>query len=118
MAVINKIQFKRGVKAVLEVKLAGDNKPSAGEPIFETDTNKLKIGDGIKDYKDLPYVSGSDYGEQIFFGTHYEFPITGEEDKLYVAKDEHKNYIWTGSKYEIIETDIKEIDCGNAATEF
>ena len=45
MAVINKIQFKRGVKATLEAKLVGVNKPAAGEPIFETDTNKLKIGD-------------------------------------------------------------------------
>lgn len=28
----------------------------AGEPLFEIDTNELKIGDGIHRYKDLPYV--------------------------------------------------------------
>lgn len=27
-----------------------------GEPAFELDTNKLKIGDGVKAYNDLPYI--------------------------------------------------------------
>jgi len=30
-----------------------------GEPGFEKDTNKLKIGDGVKDWKTLPYYNGS-----------------------------------------------------------
>ena len=30
----------------------------AGEPGFETDTGKLKIGDGIRNWADLPYTSG------------------------------------------------------------
>lgn len=30
-----------------------------GEPCFETDTNKLKIGNGTTAYNDLPYISGS-----------------------------------------------------------
>ena len=38
--------------------LVGDNKPTVAEPIYELDTGKLKIGDGIHDYKDLPYLSG------------------------------------------------------------
>ena len=30
-----------------------------GEPGFEKDTNKLKIGDGEKDWKTLPYFGGN-----------------------------------------------------------
>lgn len=56
--VIQKIQFKRGLKVNLENLLVGDNKPTVAEPIYELDTGKLKLGDGIHDYKDLPYLSG------------------------------------------------------------
>lgn len=31
---------------------------SLGEPGFEKDTNKLKIGDGVNDWVHLPYFSG------------------------------------------------------------
>ena len=31
----------------------------SGEPGFETDTGRLKIGDGINDWDTLSYVSGS-----------------------------------------------------------
>lgn len=57
---IKTIQFKRGLKTVLETKLteAVLGIPLAGEPIFETDTGKLKIGDGIRPYAELPYISG------------------------------------------------------------
>ncbi len=34
----------------------------AGEPGYETNTNKLKIGDGITPWNLLPYVSGSGGG--------------------------------------------------------
>nr|DAP90275.1 MAG TPA: hyaluronidase [Herelleviridae sp.] len=33
--------------------------PSAGEPCFETDTGRLKIGDGITAYNSLPYQGGT-----------------------------------------------------------
>lgn len=35
-----------------------------GEPGFEKDTNKLKIGDGVKAWQSLPYYSGA-YEVQI-----------------------------------------------------
>ena len=43
---IKNIQFKRGKKAVLEAKLVEGvlGVPTSGEPIYETDTKKLKIG--------------------------------------------------------------------------
>lgn len=58
---IKTIQFKRGLKTSLEAKLTAEvlGIPLAGEPIFEMDTGKLKIGDGIHNYKDLPYLQGS-----------------------------------------------------------
>lgn len=34
----------------------------AGEPGFEIDTNKLKIGDGVTKWNLLPYISGSGQG--------------------------------------------------------
>lgn len=30
-----------------------------GEPGFEKDTNRLKIGDGVRDWNNLPYFGGS-----------------------------------------------------------
>lgn len=30
-----------------------------GEPVFERDTHKLKIGDGFTSYRDLPYLGGT-----------------------------------------------------------
>lgn len=53
---VQKMLFKRGNKDILELRLVDTNKPLEGEPIFELDTGKLKIGDGVNNYKDLPYV--------------------------------------------------------------
>jgi len=55
---IEVIQIKRGNRSALITFLSGDNKPKEGEPIFEMDTKKLKIGDGIHNYEDLDYVAG------------------------------------------------------------
>ena len=57
---IRVIQFKRGIKAILESRLVSNDLgvPESGEPIFETDTGQLKIGDGITPYKDLSYITG------------------------------------------------------------
>jgi hypothetical protein len=59
---IKEIQFKRGKKSVLEEKLVADilGVPKAGEPIYETDTGKLKLGDGETAYKDLSYFGDAD----------------------------------------------------------
>ena len=46
------LQFKRGTKSVLDVYGVT---PAIGEPIWEKDTNRLKIGDGEHLYVDLPY---------------------------------------------------------------
>ena len=117
--VIKSIQFKRGTKIRLEAVLVGDNKPLQGEPIYESDTGKFKIGDGVHGYAELPYIgNGSAPMNQIFFGTHYEFPAIGEEDKLYVAKDEHNSYIWENNKYIILSVNQHEIDAGGADAQY
>ena len=71
--IITSIQFKRGLKEALETVLVGANKPLKGEPIWESDTNKLKIGNGIDNYADLPYISGGSEEESplILKGYYY-----------------------------------------------
>ena len=62
---IKDIQFKRGTKAALEAKLVEENLgvPKAGEPIYETDTGKIKIGDGKTSYAELSYF-GNDLAQE------------------------------------------------------
>ena len=54
--IIKTIRFKRGTSAswsrVNPVLLEG-------EPGFEKDTNKIKIGDGSTQWNDLPYLNGN-----------------------------------------------------------
>lgn len=57
---IEVIQLKRGEKKALEAVLRGERKPADGEPIFETDTGKLKFGDGQQDYINLEYFKAKD----------------------------------------------------------
>lgn len=57
---IEVIQLKRGEKKALEAVLRGERKPADGEPIFETDTGKLKFGDGQHNYVDLGYFGADD----------------------------------------------------------
>lgn len=47
------IQFLRGTKSKVE---ASTRVLADGQPLYETDTNKLKVGDGSTQAKSLPYV--------------------------------------------------------------
>lgn len=47
------IQFLRGTKSKVE---ASTRVLADGQPLYETDTNKLKVGDGSTEAKSLPYV--------------------------------------------------------------
>lgn len=66
---IRTVQFKRGLKAILEARLIPEDLgvPMVAEPIFETDTGKLKIGDGVTSYIDLPYIAGGESGSDSRF---------------------------------------------------
>ena len=82
-----------------------------GEPGFEINTGKLKIGNGLLAWKDLIYI-GSDC--VINAATATEFPETGSADLIYKAQDEKALYQWnpTVQKYEKLssgEVDLEEI---------
>lgn len=53
---MTKIQLRRDTAANWSTN---NPTPSSGEPCFETDTGKLKIGDGITAYNSLPYQGGT-----------------------------------------------------------
>lgn len=115
------IQFKRGTAARwAELNLVLE----AGQPGFVTDENRLKIGDGITKWKDLPYVGESSV---VNAQTHYDFPSIGRENVIYKAEAEKSIYQWsaTGQKYELlgsteISGDLSNIEIihgGNAINE-
>ena len=115
------IQFKRGTAARWEeLNLVLE----AGQPGFVTDENRLKIGDGVTAWNDLPYL-GEDNVQN--FASHYEFPSVGRENVIYKAEEEKLLYQWnaTEQKFEVIGEDessgdfssIKIIHGGNAASE-
>lgn len=113
------IQFKRGVAA----RWAELNPVlQAGEPGFVTDENRLKIGDGITAWNDLPYQGENSV---VNASTHYDFPSIGRVNTIYKAESEKMVYQWNATelKYEALNTiesdvplDITLIDCGNAAS--
>lgn len=76
-----------------------------GEPAFELDTFKLKIGNGVMSYNELPYIAdaaalqSSDSESSILFVDSKTLPALGGEDILYVVKDTGELKIWVGGKY-------------------
>ena len=57
------LQFKRGTaEAFRRVNPILLN----GEPAWEWDTYRLKIGDGVKRYKQLPYITGGSDGKSAY----------------------------------------------------
>lgn len=70
----------------------------AGEPGFETDTGRFKIGNGIDKWNDLPYV-GSEKQEVFNAKTHYDFPAIGNVNVIYKAEEEKVLYQWNQDKF-------------------
>ena len=79
---------KRHVKAVIQLRRATEQEwielnpiLREGEPALSTDKNKLKIGDGERHWKQIPYLTGSGGG-----GTEYTagegIVIEGNEIRL------------------------------------
>jgi hypothetical protein len=57
-----------------------------GEPGFVSDMNKLKVGDGITSWNDLPYIAtGSDSsgGGVVVYETFEKLPEAGENNLIY-----------------------------------
>lgn len=59
---IDKIQFKRADAATWTTL---NPTPLDGEPYFERDTYKLKVGNGVDDYTTLPYLTGAGGGGDL-----------------------------------------------------
>lgn len=92
------LKFKRGTSskwAELNIVL------EAGQPGFATDENRLKIGDGVTAWNDLPYVGESSV---VNAQTHYDFPSIGRSNVIYKAEAEKCIYQWSSTKlkYELI----------------
>ena len=91
---IEKVQLKRGpsnnvVGAPLE----------RGEPAFALDKKELWVGDGTGKIK---------ITDIYFYNSFSNFPATGEEDKLYIAKDTGSFYIWDSPSYKKYEFDFDD----------
>lgn len=109
-------QLRRGTSATWR-----ENNPLllAGEPGYELDTHKVKIGDGTSYWKDLPYIGEHNI---VSYATHTEFPSVGNVNYLYKANDEDMLYCWDDKEadYVIIgpadvDSDVIDyIDGGNA----
>lgn len=89
--IMHTYQFKRGtaqrwidINPVLK----------SGEPGVETDTGKLKIGDGFTPWIHLEYT-----GQTGVYNapTKYDFPSTGNPEVIYKAENEAKLYQWNRS---------------------
>ena len=57
-----------------------------GEPGFVYDKNRLKIGDGVTPWNDLPYITGKT--DILNFKNSSLFPTTGDPSIIYKADDE------------------------------
>ena len=90
-----------------------------GEPGYVYDQNRLKIGDGVTPWNDLPYIDGK--RELADYNTKADFPKAGEAGVIYKAAEELSLYQFNAEtkEYEKISDgkgldDIKIINGGNA----
>ena len=74
-----------------------------GEPGFEYDTGKLKVGDGIKAWTELEYI-GSQFNEAeiVCVDEFAELSAVGDANRLYKVANDRTLYQWNPqtSKYE------------------
>lgn len=72
------LQFKRGSTATLQNII-----PAAGEPIWDKELEKLKVGDGVRPYSELPYVGDvSVDGDSIELDENHLVSIFGFGDAV------------------------------------
>jgi hypothetical protein len=114
MAVVT-IQLKRGKAATW---MAVNPVLAYGEPGFEGDTGRLKIGDGVSKWSELNYFGESDY---YIAQTRYGFPSIGRSDVLYQAVEENAIYQWNEGSLSYVflkeiasPLDVNIINGGNA----
>ncbi len=99
------IQLKRGLSSSWLTK---NPILAVGEPGFEKDTGRFKIGDGVSSWTELNYI-GEDGTGVYNTATHLDFPSVGKSNVIYKAQDEQKIYQWNDELgcYELL-TDLSE----------
>ena len=106
-------QFKRGTK---ERWIEVNPILRQGEPGFEYDTGKLKMGDGFTPWLNLPYISE---GGIFNAPTRNDFPKVGNINILYKAQEEVALYQWNDKTYtyellssgeQLIDELVKDVD--------
>jgi hypothetical protein len=65
-----------------------------GEPGFEIDTGKLKIGNGIDNWINLPYIGDSNDGGVLSVETKDMLPEVGDVNLIYRVINEKTLYQW------------------------
>ena len=97
-----------------------------GEPGFEYDTGKLKIGDGFTPWLALSYINDvnvSGQEEMVVVASYSDLPKVGDESKLYRVVEDKLLYQWNlqrnlyeslGSQGSFDPTIITLINGGNA----
>lgn len=87
-------QFKRGTaQRWIEVNPI----LKQGEPGFEYDTGKLKIGDGFTPWLTLPYINDIDLRDQeemVTVSTYSDLSKIGNEKKIYRVVEDKLLYQW------------------------
>jgi hypothetical protein len=81
-----------------------------GEPGFEIDTGKLKVGNGISTWTELPYIGDSAI---INVSSKQELPEIGDINYIYRVIEESNLYQWTGSDYKtfgLSETELVNVN--------
>ena len=91
----NRLQVRRGYKAVLELR---NQVLLEGEIGFEIDTNKIKIGNGINGWNNLAFLTGSGGGGATNTVTDYR------------SNFETDNRIYSGYNLNTVPTIIRVID--------
>lgn len=94
----------------------------AGEPGFEINTNRLKIGNGFDPWNTLSYIGDTGGTQQILSYDNYsDLPEKGNKNYLYRVIKDKLLYQWANGQYEplaqegVIEpSTITLIDGGNA----
>lgn len=90
------IQLKRG-RASSWIALNPVLAP--GEPGFEIDTGKIKIGNGVDEWTGLQYL-GDNKSLVVNANTHYDFPAIGDVEIIYKASQEKSIYQWNDETFE------------------
>lgn len=110
-------QLRRGLAEAWE-----RNNPllAPGEPGYELDTHKVKIGDGTSLWKDLPYI-----GEQniVSYYSAEQLPTIGNVNYIYKVNKENMLYHWSEQEKKFVplgpsgvgSDEIEYIDGGNAS---